>query len=99
MKHLVVVAFLFSFTSSIANAQFRYDYPIVCDKTQKLIESLSLNFKEKVSWAGRHVDDDSMYSLWVNERTGSWTLLKMNPEVACILGVGEESKFTIGENT
>lgn len=97
MKYAVIVAFLFSFTSSVANAQFRYDYPTVCDSTQKLIESLTANFKEKLSWTGKHVNDDSRYSLWVNEQTGSWTLLKMNPEVACILGVGDESKNVFGD--
>jgi hypothetical protein len=91
MKGQVVVAFLLSLTSSIANAQFRYEYPVVCDSTQKLIESLTVNFKEKASWTGKHIEDNSRYSLWVNEKTGSWTLLKMNPEVACILGVGDES--------
>jgi hypothetical protein len=96
MKSIVVVAFLLGLTSSIANAQFRYDYPVVCDDTKKLIESLATNFKEKLSWTGKHVDDKSIYSLWVNEKTGSWTLLKMNPEYACILGIGEEST-TFGE--
>ena len=55
MKNIVVVAFLLGLTSSIANAQFRYDYPVVCDDTKKLIESLTINFKEKISWAGKHI--------------------------------------------
>lgn len=93
------MAFLFCLTSSIANAQFRYDYPVICDDTQKLIESLTINFKEKVSWTGRHIEDKSVYSLWINEKTGSWTLLKKNPEVACILGVGEEAKFMLDDQT
>lgn len=97
MKSIVVVAFLLGLTSSIANAQFRYDYPIVCDNTKKIIESLTTNFKEKLSWTGKHIEDNSRYSLWINEKTGSWTLLKMNPEVACILGVGEESTIMIND--
>jgi len=93
----LALAFLFCLASPIANAQFRYEYPVICDSTQKLIESLTVNFKEKLSWTGKHVEDKSRYSLWVNEKTGSWTLLKMNPEIACILGVGDESKIMLGE--
>ncbi len=96
---MLAMAFLFCLSSSIANAQFRYDYPVICDNTQKIIESLTTNFKEKASWTGKHIEDNSRYSLWVNEKTGSWTLLKMNPEVACILGVGEESKIMLGDET
>jgi hypothetical protein len=99
MKGQVVVAFLLSLTGSIANAQFRYDYPIVCDSTQKIIESLTINFKETVVWTGKHIEDNSVYSLWINEKTGSWTLLKKNPEVACILGVGEEAKVMLDDQT
>lgn len=72
----MTMAFLFCLISPIANAQFRYDYPIICDNTQKLIESLATNFKETATWTGKHVEDKSRYSLWVNEQTGSWTLLK-----------------------
>ena len=74
----LALAFLFC-SSSVANAQFQYDYTIFCDNTQKLIETISTKYKEKISWAGTHVNDESKYSLWVNEQTGSWTLLKMNP--------------------
>ena len=87
------VAFLFCL-SSIANAQFRYDYPTLCDNTQKIIEGLRKNYNEKLTWTGNHVNDNSVYSLWVNPKDNSWTLLKMNKEYACILGVGDSSKFT-----
>jgi|688.fasta_scaffold566635_2 hypothetical protein len=80
----------------IVNAQFRYDYPIVCDNTQKVIKVLEEDFKEQLSWKGSHASDNSKYSLWVNEKTRSWTLLKMTPEFTCILGVGDESNSLFG---
>ena len=81
---------------SLANAQFRYDYPIVCDDTQKVIKVLEKEFKEQLSWRGSHASDNSKYSLWINEKEKSWTLLKTTPAVTCILGVGTESKITLG---
>ena len=79
-----------------ANAQFRYDYSIVCDNTQKVIKVLEEDFKEQLSWKGSHASDNSKYSLWINEKTRSWTLLKMTPETTCILGVGDESNSLFG---
>ena len=92
---MLILAFLVCLPS-LANAQFRYDYPIVCDDTQKVINVLEKEFKEQLSWRGSHANDNSKYSLWINEKEGSWTLLKMTPLTTCILGVGTESKITLG---
>jgi len=97
MKGLVVVAFLLSLTSSIANAQFQSEKPIICDQTKKIIEALTTNFYEKPIWTAVDAQDGTRYSLFVNSKTGDWTLLQMNPEVACILGIGIESTLLAGE--
>ena len=92
---LLILAFLV-YLPTVARAQFRYDYPIVCDNTQKVIKVLEEDFKEQLTWKGSHVNDNSKYSLWINEKTRSWTLLKMTPETTCILGVGDESSSLFG---
>lgn len=99
MKYSVVVAFLFSLSSSIANAQaFESRKPVLCDNTQALIKGLTEQYNEKPVWTARNPVDDTRFSLFLNEKTGAWTLLQMTPQVACIIGVGEESKFYFGEN-
>ena len=92
---LLLLAFLVCLPS-LANAQFRIEYPVVCDSTEKVIKSLEGNFKEKLTWTGKHVNDNSVYSLWVEEKTETWTLLKMTPEFSCILGVGTDAKLILG---
>ena len=93
-----IMAFLFCLISPIVNAEaFKYDYPTLCDSTQKIIESLGKNYSEQLTWSGTHVNDKSVYSLWINEKTKAWTLLKMTAEVSCILGVGEESNLSVGQ--
>ena len=92
---MLILAFLVCLPS-LANAQFRYDYPIVCDDTRKVITVLEKEFKEQLSWRGSHASDNSKYSLWINEKEKSWTLLKMTPATTCILGVGTESVVTLG---
>lgn len=94
MKLQVVVAFLLSLTSSIANAQaFESSKPVVCDDTKKIIRSLIEVYNEKVVWSAVNPQDSTRFSLFVNAQTGAWTLLQMTPKVACIIGVGEESSM------
>lgn len=95
----LALAFLLCLVGSIANAQaFQSRKPVVCDDVKKIIESLNQNFEEKPVWMAKDQSDDTRYSLFVNQKTGSWTLLQFTSTVACILGVGEDSKF-IFENS
>jgi hypothetical protein len=84
----LLILILLTYSLSV-HAWIRYEYPILCDKTEEIIKSL-IGFKEEVKWQGKDAEDKSIYSLWISE-SGGWTLLKMNPEVSCVLGVGEES--------
>jgi len=93
MKGQVVVAFLLSLSSSIANAQFETSKPVICDDTKKIVRSLVEIYNEKPVWGAVNPQDSTRFSLFVNNKTGAWTLIQMNPQVACILGVGEESKM------
>jgi hypothetical protein len=94
MKGLVVVAFLLSLTSSIANAQpFESRKPILCDNTKILLQSLTENYNEQPIWTARNPVDNTRFGLFVNAKTGSWTLIQMTSEIACIIGVGEESSI------
>jgi len=99
MKYLVIVAFLFCLSSTIANAQpFETRKPVLCDDTKKLIQGLTENYNEKPVWTAVNPVDETRFSLFVNSKTGHWTLLQMTPEISCIIGVGEDSKF-LGETT
>ena len=92
---MTILAFLVCLPS-LANAQFQYDYPLLCDSTANIVKSLGENWKETLTWTGKHTNDKSVYSLWTNEKEGSWTLLKMTSEVSCILGTGSDSKVNLG---
>lgn len=97
MKTLILAMIIGAISISSAAAQFSYDYTILCDSTERLVKSLSTNYKEQATWTGVDVQDKSRYSLWVNAQAGTWTLLKMTPEVSCILGVGTNSEIMLGD--
>lgn len=90
----VIAAFLFCLSSSIAYAQpFEARKPVLCDNVQSLIKGLTENYNEKPVWTARNPVDDTRFALFVNPKEGTWTLLQMTQEVACIIGVGQESKW------
>lgn len=93
----MITAFLCCLTSSIAYAQaFQTTKPVVCDETKKIISALNDQWNEKLQWSGIDGAETSRYGLFVNEKTGTWTLLQLTPEVACVIGVGEKSKSVLG---
>ncbi len=93
----IVVAFLFCLTSSIAYAQaFEARKPVLCDSIQTLVKSLTENYNEKPIWMAINPVDNTRFSLFVNDKEGSWTLIQFTSDVACILGVGTDSKLLLG---
>ena len=64
--------------------------PVICEKTELVIESLQKGeYKEQPIWIG--VDEASRYSLFVNEKTKTWTMIQFNQQIACIIGAGNSS--------
>ena len=78
---------------ALASAQLvTVDKPVECGKTDILLPGLMLSeYKEKPIWVGK--SEETAYSLFVNEKTKSWTLVQFNEKVACVLGTGEDSKM------
>lgn len=94
----LLMAFLFCLISPIANAKpFQLDKPTVCDKTEKVFDSLGNKHKEKPVWIGKDAQNDSGYALFLNEKTRLWTIVQFNESMACVLGIGKESLMYVGK--
>ncbi len=97
MKFIKSVAFLFCLTSTIANAQsgsniVEIDKTVLCSSTRSMLETLNKpDIQEIPIWVGQSDDQKSNYTVFMNTKTGSFTVLQFNPEWACILGMGERS--------
>jgi hypothetical protein len=89
---ILLVAFLFCLTSSIANAQvFQANKPLMCDKVITVFTALKEKYKEIPVWVADDIRDGTKYALFVNEKESTWTMLQFTTENACILGVGTGS--------
>lgn len=93
MKILALLLFSVSLSAQSQVQPFNYNYPVTCGPVIPLIEFLSKQQKEVLTWTGLDISDDSIYSLW-QDKEGNWTLLKNNKEIACVLGVGTKPKIT-----
>jgi len=67
--------------------------PVECADTATLLQGLgSSDYKEKPIWWGIEPSATvSRYSLFVNEKTKSWTLIQFDEKIACVIGTGENS--------
>ena len=67
------------------------DKPVLCDSPKIVFEAVSGGSnQEEPSWVGS--DDKSKYVLMVNKKTGTWTMIQYNNNIACIIGLGENQK-------
>ena len=60
---------------------------VVCGPVLEILEVLDREFEESEQWRG--YAEQSTTSLFVNQRTGSWTLLEYTSELACFLATGQ----------
>ena len=74
---------------SVAQEPVIVEKPVVCEKVEIILNSLTKEFSEKPVWLGE--SSDSKYSVFVDKK-GSWTIIQFTDKIACILGTGETSK-------
>ena len=74
---------------AVAQEPVIVEKPVVCDKIETILNTLTKEFSEKPIWLG--VAGDSNYSVFVNKK-GAWTIIQFTEKVACIIGTGETSR-------
>lgn len=88
---ILIMAFLFCLTSSIANAQEIIDLTkqMKCSDAQTVMNYFADTHKEAPVWVGRTVHNTHI-ALLANKETRSWTMIEYDTKLACVLGAGEE---------
>ena len=88
MKYILI--FLTSLLCLTAVAQTTTKKEVYCDNTDKLLLILQNGeFEETPIWFGKGDGKAPNYSLLVNQKTKSWTMIQFNNELACVIGTGE----------
>ena len=67
---------------------------MVCDSADSIFKFLTEEgYQEVPVWTGK--DDNSNYTLFANSKTGTWSIIQFDRDVACILGTGIQHKMVI----
>lgn len=89
MKYLLAALAL---TATTATAQTRLNVPITCNDRQRVADTIQNTFKEEATIAGV-VGQNSIMNLWINYKSGDWTLTLTTGETSCVVLTGEN--FTV----
>ena len=89
-----ILTFLTSLLCLTVVAQTTTKKEVYCDNTDKLLLILQNGeFEEVPIWFGKGDGKAPNYSLLVNQKTKSWTMIQFNNEIACVIGTGENFNF------
>lgn len=88
---MYALAFLFCLSSSIANAQSiaQLNKPVVCGTFSMIVEQITKTYGEEPQWNGSGAE--TKFTMLVNPKTQTWTLIEYTNTMACIIGTGEQS--------
>jgi hypothetical protein len=84
------LAFLFCLYS-VANAQsiVQLNKPVVCGTFSMIVEQITKTYGEEPQWNGSGAE--TKFTMLVNPKTQTWTLIEYTNTMACIIGTGEQS--------
>jgi len=63
----------------------------VCAPAKEILREVMEDYGEEPIWYGGKEDEDSRTVLFVDRHTGSWSIVIMTKEIACLIDAGEES--------
>lgn len=92
------VAFLFCLISTIANAQQQSQFvqvnkPVLCGPVTEILKGLAdKEINERPFWLGKNEDSRSDFIVFVNPKSGAFTIVQFGKEIGCIIGIGYQSQ-------
>jgi hypothetical protein len=100
MKTAIIVLLATVLFSGTAQAQdsnfFESNKPLICGKFSAIVDLLMGDkFREVPVWLGTDARDGTRYSLFINDKTKTWTFVQYRENTACVLGVGGSSQNLI----
>lgn len=92
MKKLVM-ALIISAVGATVNAQVRIPMQVYCGSTETIMKSLQEEYREHPVWTSATEDRKSVFMFLSNDKTDSWTFLKFNESIACVLAAGDDGRW------
>jgi hypothetical protein len=66
--------------------------PVKCADVKQLFIALKTSFGETVAWTSLNemLEGRTTIGLFKNQKTGSWTLVEFDQDIACVLATGQD---------
>lgn len=72
---------------------FIYEHPMWCMSHNDVLKQLKEKYNEVIVWVGKDIQDGSSYAMSANAKENTFTIIKSNGEVACVMAVGTHGAF------
>jgi hypothetical protein len=94
-KIFAIIIFCNLFAACPANAEYKkYTRSMNCAPLSEVLADIgSKEIQELPFWIGSAGDPEIKYSLVVNKKTDTWTIIQYNALAACIIALGENNQF------
>lgn len=69
----------------------------LCGPRREVIDAIKQSAQETEVWYGHTSGNEKAVMLLLSGKSGSWTLLQVRPDVACVVGAGTKSTPLFGE--
>ena len=93
----ILASLALAIASTAATAEpRRLNKSVICDNTEKVFRTIVEEFGETPQWRGVTSEQGTSTVLTVNPKTGAWSLIEYTKDLACVIGVGENSSSAWG---
>jgi hypothetical protein len=70
--------------------------PVVCFPVKIIIADLKNKFGEEMMLIGKHDQLDQVFTaVFVNQSTGSYTVIEMDQDVGCVISIGSDVHYKL----
>ena len=69
----------------------------LCGPRREVLDAIKMTAKETEVWFGRVPGKEHAVMLLLSGKSGSWTLIGIKPDVACIIATGQGSTPLFGD--
>lgn len=70
---------------------------MLCGPRREVIDAIKASASEIEVWSGKHLGNEPVVMLLLSGKSGSWTLIAVKPDVACVIAAGMNSTPMFGD--
>jgi hypothetical protein len=96
MKYLIILLALVTIRAHSEPQQM--GLAVFCDTPAAIFTPLARDFLEQPVWTGSSNSQNTRLILTANPKTGTWTMVELGTDFACVIAAGREHKFVLEPN-